>query len=85
MFMWENISSARRDLGRLHARFRLAGKTFSRGNTCEILCGMVKLYETGFRLSDVPCKTEKFRGDFLRINWPLRGFSFPFLRIQEKF
>ena len=39
VFMWENIFSARRDLGRVQARSRLARKIYSHVNACDILCG----------------------------------------------
>ena len=39
VFIWKNISSARRDPGRIQARSRLAGEMFSHVNACEILYG----------------------------------------------
>ena len=42
MFIWENISSARRDIGRVQPRSRLAGKMFSHVNASDILCGKAR-------------------------------------------
>ena len=69
MFIWKNISSARRDPGRIQARSLLAGEIFPHVNACEIY--EVKLYEAGSRLSDFPDETGKCLGNFLRMNRPL--------------
>ena len=55
MIIWENVSSARRDPGRIQARSRLAGEMFSHVNASEILCGIAIC--GGSRLNDFPGET----------------------------